>query len=107
MSLSIYATALARTVASKVVGGLVGFAASVGVVVPAELTEQATVAVAAVVFVAAQLVYYVAARWLERAHPWIGQLLLWSGKQPVYGQPDQLTAMKAAADRPPGGKFLM
>ncbi|MEV8636502.1 hypothetical protein AB0395_33130 [Streptosporangium sp. NPDC051023] len=98
MSLSNIATSIARTVASKAVGGLVGAGAAVGVVVPADLSESATVAVSGAVVVVAQVVYYVVARWAERRYPWLGQLLLWSSKQPVYQ--DARTVRAVEAGRP-------
>lgn len=84
MSLSNLVTSLARTIASKLVGGLIGAGAAVGVAVPADLSEPATVAVSGAVVILAQVVYYVVARWAERRYPWLGQLLLWSKFQPVY-----------------------
>ncbi|MFD0883722.1 hypothetical protein ACFQ08_04020 [Streptosporangium algeriense] len=77
-------TSIARTIASKLVGGLIGAGAAVGVAVPADLSEPATVAVSGAVVVLAQVVYYIVARWAERRYPWLGQLLLWSKFQPVY-----------------------
>lgn len=89
-------TSIARTVASKAVGGLVGAGAAVGVVVPADLSEAATVAVSGAVVVVVQVVYYVVARWAERRYPWLGQLLLWSKKQPVYQDVRTARATEAA-----------
>ncbi|RCG28999.1 hypothetical protein DQ384_21845 [Sphaerisporangium album] len=85
--MSNFLTSLARMAASKLVGGVVGLAAGLGVAVPADLSESATLAVSSALVVGGQLAYYVAARWLERAYPWIGKLMLWSGKQPVYEPP--------------------
>ena len=92
-------TSIVRTLASKVVGGLLGVAAALGVAVPAELSEQATVALSGAMFVAIQFVYYVAARWAERRWPVLGRLLLWSGRQPVYQAPRTAAAVEADAAR--------
>lgn len=77
-------TSLVRTLAAQLVGGLAGIAAALGIAVPADLSEQATVALASALLVVVQMVYYVAARWAERRWPSLGRLLLWSGRQPSY-----------------------
>ncbi|WP_433248754.1 hypothetical protein ACQPYK_01100 [Streptosporangium sp. CA-135522] len=87
---------VARTVASKLVGGLIGAGAAVGVVVPADLSEQTTVVVSGAVFFVIQVVYYVVARWAERRYPWLGRLLLWSKKQPVYQEARTARVVEAA-----------
>lgn len=92
-------TSVARTVASKLMGGLVGFAASLGVAVPADLSESATLALSSLLVLVAQVVYYIAARWAERRWPWLGRVLLWSGRQPLYESPRVVAAAEADARR--------
>lgn len=92
-------TSIVRTAAASIVGGAVGVATSLGVAVPAELGEQATVALSAALLVAAQVVYYVVARWVERRVPWLGGLLLWSRRQPVYQDPQAVADAEAHAAR--------
>lgn len=87
-------TSLIRTAASSLVGGVLGLAASVGIAVPADLGEQATVALSAALFVAVQLAYYIVARWVERRWPALGRLLLWSGRQPVYQSPAESNVVR-------------
>ncbi|GAA3077742.1 hypothetical protein [Streptosporangium carneum] len=93
-------TSIARTIASKLVGGLIGAGAALGVVVPTDLSEQTTVAVSGAVFFVVQVVYYVVARWVERRYPWLGQLLLWSKFQPVYQEARTVRATEAARPLP-------
>lgn len=78
-------TSIVRTFASKIVGALIGVALALGVAVPAELSEQVTVALTGALAVTVQLVYYVIARLLEQRVPAIGQVMLWSGRKPLYG----------------------
>lgn len=85
MELSDYLTSLARTAASKIVGGLIGVALALGIVVPATLSDELTLTVTAALMVGSQYAYYVAARWLEKRWPTIGRLMLWSGRTPTYG----------------------
>lgn len=92
-------TSLIRTAASKLVGGLLGLAASLGIAVPADLSEEATVALATALMVLVQMAYYVAARWTERRWPWLGRLLLWSRLQPVYQVPQAVAAAEVDAAR--------
>ncbi len=80
-------TSVARTIASKVVGGVIGWAAGLGIAVPADLSGTATLALTGVLIVAAQIVYYVVARLLERRSSLWGQVLLWSARQPTYEPP--------------------
>jgi hypothetical protein len=93
-------TSVARTVASKLVGGLIGAGAALGVVVPVDLSEQATVAISGAMFFIVQVVYYVVARWAERRYPWLGQLLLWSKFQPVYQDARTVRVTEAARPLP-------
>lgn len=78
-------TSIVRTFASKVVGGLLGVALALGVAVPAELSEQMTVALTGFLALVVQVVYYVVARVLEQRAPAIGKVMLWSGRVPLYG----------------------
>lgn len=77
-------TSIVRTVTSKLVGGLIGLALALVVVVPDDLSRNLTLVVTAAVTVAAQVVYYVAARLLERRFPGVGGLLLGAAKAPTY-----------------------
>lgn len=85
MQLSDLATSLARTAASKIIGGLIGVALALGIALPADLSTQLTLTLTASLVVLAQYVYYVVARVLERRWPAVGKVLLLSGKQPGYG----------------------
>lgn len=77
------AVSIVRTSASKIAGAIIGVLVSAGVVLPADLSADATAYLVAVIVVGAQLVYYPAARALERKWPGMGRLLL-APKQPHY-----------------------
>lgn len=85
MQLTDLATSLARTAASKLVGGLLGLALALGIVLPAGMSDQLTLAVTGALILASQYGYYVVVRLLEQRWPLIGKLLLWSSRTPTYG----------------------
>lgn len=75
---------IVRTVTSKVVGGILGLALAVGVVVPEDLSANLTLVVGACITLLVQVAYFVGVRLLERKYPGWGRLL-GSARQPVYG----------------------
>lgn len=83
-------TSIARSLADKIVGYLVAIGLSVGVVLPADLSGTATVAVSLGLLSLAQLVYYGIARVIEQRWPAFGKILMLSGKQPTYVQGEVL-----------------
>ncbi|WP_018658499.1 hypothetical protein [Actinomadura flavalba] len=98
-------TSIVRDIAGKIVGGGVGLALGAGVAVPADLSDRLTVALTIALAVAAQTVYYVGVRLLERRWPGAGRLL-GLARQPVYpggGVSDaELARLRAAAHRSTG-----
>lgn len=74
---------LVRTYMPLLWGAVLTWLASLDVTLDAELSQTSTAMVTAV----AAAVVYAVARAVERRVPWLGRLLLGSGRQPTYTPP--------------------
>jgi hypothetical protein len=76
-----------RTLVAKLLGGLLGLALAVGVVVPADVSDRLQVALTMLVAALIELGYYVTGRLVEQRFPTLGRTVLSLGMAkgtPVY-----------------------